>query len=166
VNVRQLVPADAAEVFALRRSALIDAPLAFLSSPEDDLAQSVEITKDLLDRAPDSIVFGAESGQLVGMLGVYRAQPAKAAHKANVWGMYVVPEHRGRGIGRDLLRSGLAHARSLSGIASVHLSVAETAKAARHLYETEGFSVWGAEPDAIRHDRDAVTEYHMRLVLA
>jgi ribosomal protein S18 acetylase RimI-like enzyme len=165
MKIRQMMPADAAEVFALRRRALLDVPLAFLSSPEDDLAQSVEIMRGLLDRAPDSIVLGAESGQLIGMLGVYRAQPAKAAHKANFWGMYVVPEHRGTGIGRALLRSALAHARSLTGIASVHLSVAETAEAARHLYETEGFSVWGTEPDAIRHERDAVTEYHMRLVL-
>jgi ribosomal protein S18 acetylase RimI-like enzyme len=144
---------------------LLDAPLAFLSSPEDDLAQSAENMKDLLDRGPDSIVIGAESGRLLGMLGVYRAHPAKAAHKANIWGMYVVPEHRGAGIARNLLQSALAHARSWDGIASVHLSVAETAKAARHLYESEGFSIWGTEPDALRHGHEAVTEYHMRLAL-
>jgi ribosomal protein S18 acetylase RimI-like enzyme len=165
MKIRHMIPEDAAAVFALRRKALIDAPLAFLSSPEDDLAQSVEIMKDLLNRAPDSIVFGAEASELVGMIGIYRAQAAKAAHKANIWGMYVVPEHRGTGVGRDLLRSALAHAQRLDGIASVHLSVAETAEAAHHLYELEGFSVWGTEPDAIRHGHDAVTEYHMRLAL-
>lgn len=160
-----MVSADAADVFALRQKALLDAPLAFLSSLEDDLAKSVQVMEELLNRAPDSVVFGAEVGQLAGMLGIYRGQPAKGAHKAHIWGMYVVPELRGNGLGRRLLRSAIAQARSLGGIASVHLSVTDSAKAARHLYESEGFEIWGTEPDAIRHGDDSATEFHMRLVL-
>ncbi len=158
-------PADASQVFALRRRALLASPLAFRASPEDDFASSVEAVRELLGHAPDSVVFGAEARELVGMLGVFREKAAKAAHKVRIWGMYVDAAHRGDTIGRDLLRSALAHARRLDGVATVNLTVAESANAARRLYEREGFTSWGLEPDAIRHGPDAVAEYHMQLVL-
>ncbi len=164
-KIRQMKPSDAGQVFALRRSAVSDSPLAFLASPEDDVASSVEVVRELLSHAPDSVVFGAEAGELVGMLGVFREKAAKAAHKACIWGMYVAPAYRGNDIGRHLLRAAVSHARRLQGVATVNLTVAETAMAARRLYETEGFEVWGVEPDAIRHGRDAVADYHMQLVL-
>jgi hypothetical protein len=53
----------------------------------------------------------------------------------------------------------------MAGVTSVHLSVAETAGVARHLYESEGFELWGTEPEAIRYNRNAVAEHHMRLAL-
>ena len=165
VKIRQMKPSDASEVFDLRRRSLTEEPMAFLASPEDDLASSVEVVRELLDRAPDSVVFGAESDELLGMLGVYREKAAKAAHKVRFWGMYVLPAHRGNNIGSQLLRSALLHARSLEGVASVNLTVAERAHSARRLYEREGFKVWGLEPDAIRHGSDAVADYHMQLII-
>ena len=164
-KIRQMKPSDASQVFALRRKAITDVPLAFLASPEDDIATSVEVMRELLGHAPDSVVFGAEAGELVGMLGVFREKAAKSAHKVRIWGMYVVPEYRGNNIGSLLLRSALLHARRLDGVATVNLSVAETARTARRLYEREGFTAWGLEPDAIRHGPDIVAEYHMQLVL-
>jgi ribosomal protein S18 acetylase RimI-like enzyme len=164
-KIRQMEPSDASQVFTLRRKAILDSPLAFLASPEDDVASSVEVVRELLGRAPDSVVFGAEAGELVGMLGVVREGRAKAAHKLQFWGMYVTPDCRGHNIGRGLLRSALLHARRLDGVATVNLSVAETADAARQLYESEGFVLWGVEPDAIRCGRESVAEYHMQLAL-
>lgn len=163
-TIRQMQPSDASQVFALRRRSVLESPLAFLASPEDDVASSVAVVRELLGHAPDSVVFGAEAGELVGMLGVFREEAAKAAHKVRFWGMYVVPAHRGNNIGRQLLRSALLHARNLSGVAAVNLSVAETAEAARRLYEEEGFAVWGVEPDALRCGPDSVAEYRMKLV--
>lgn len=71
-RIRHMNPSDASQVFALRRRAILQEPLAFLASTEDDVARSVEAVRSLLDRAPDSVVFGAESAALVGMLGVFR----------------------------------------------------------------------------------------------
>ena len=164
-KIRQMKPSDASQVFALRRKSIMEAPMAFVASPEDDAASSVEVVRELLGHAPDSVVFGAECGELVGMLGVFREKAAKAAHKVRFWGMYVVPEYRGNNIGSQLLRSALLHARRLEGVAIVNLTVAETANSARRLYERAGFAVWGLEPDAIRHGADTVAEYHMQLVL-
>ena len=65
-----------------------------------------------------------------------------------------------------LLDAAIQHARSLDGAASVHLSVSESATAARHLYERAGFETWGVEPDAIRFEAKSASERHMRLSLS
>jgi ribosomal protein S18 acetylase RimI-like enzyme len=53
--------------------------------------------------------------------------------------LYVVPEHRCRGLGRALLEAALARARS-RGATHIELGTAETDLAARALYESLGFS--------------------------
>jgi len=40
-----------------------------------------------------------KDGLLIGMIGFVREQRNKLRHKGNIWGMYVVPEARGEGIG-------------------------------------------------------------------
>lgn len=158
-------PSDAEKVFALRRRAVSEEPLAFLASPEDDAASSIDVVQRMLGNSPDTVVFGAVADELVGMLGFYREGRAKIAHKVQLWGMYVTPEYRGDDVGSRLLQTALSHARQLGGVATVNLTVAETAAAARRIYEKEGFTVWGLEPDAMRHNSDIVAEYHLQLVL-
>ena len=53
--------------------------------------------------------------------------------------LYVVPERRGRGIGRELMRRALEHARE-RGAGYMDLCTAESDIAARRLYESLGFS--------------------------
>jgi RimJ/RimL family protein N-acetyltransferase len=125
--IRPLTEADAEALAGLRRVSLLDIPLAFASSPEDDFAASIDLVR------------------------------------AHLWGMYVAPDHRGRGLGLALLRATLDHARSLPGVTRVHLSVSSAAPRARRLYERAGFELWGTEPDALRDDGESVTDYHMAL---
>jgi ribosomal protein S18 acetylase RimI-like enzyme len=150
----------------LRREALRNSPLSFAASPEDDIAASEEAVRDLLTRDPESVVFGAFADELVGMLGVYRAKPLKARHKAYLWGMFVLPEWRGNKSGKRLILAAIDHARALSDVTLLHLSVSESATAARRLYESVGFRVWGVEPVAIRWRGCVVNDCHMVLYLA
>jgi ribosomal protein S18 acetylase RimI-like enzyme len=53
--------------------------------------------------------------------------------------LYVVPERRGEGLGRALLREVVRLAREANASA-VHLVTSETDTAARRLYEAEGFT--------------------------
>jgi RimJ/RimL family protein N-acetyltransferase len=158
--IRALKPADAVAYASLRRDALLGAPLSFASSSEDDRYSSAEAVVEML-RDPESAIFGAFDGGLVGGVGVYRDTHAKAAHKAHIWGMYVAPAQRGRGVAAALLAAALDHARLLPGVSWVHLGVSSTAPAARHVYEAAGFEVWGAEPEALRHQGESAVEYHM-----
>ena len=164
-EIRILNQGDAGELFRLRRSALLDSPLAFLASPEDDLASSEAAVSELLRPQRESVVFGAYAARLIGMLGLYRANQKKAAHKANLWGMFVLTPYRQHGVAARLLDAAIRHARCLDGVTSLHLGVSESAVAARHVYEKAAFETWGVEPDAIRFEDKSNSELHMRLPL-
>lgn len=164
-HIRQLTPADAEQLFNLRRAALLDSPFSFSASPEDDRASSVAAVREQLSHAPGSVVFGADNERLVGMLGIYRVEQIKAAHIAHIWGVFVRPQWRGQGIAARLLDAAIAHARTLEGIATIQLSANETTPAAQRLYERFGFRVWGVEADALRFDGRSTSEAHMSLSL-
>ena len=53
--------------------------------------------------------------------------------------MYLVPEHRGKGIGTKVLKTLIARAREL-GARALHLEVARDNERARRLYRSMGFS--------------------------
>jgi ribosomal protein S18 acetylase RimI-like enzyme len=144
----------------------MDSPLAFASSPDDDIVSSAEAVRDQLRRAPDSVIFGAFARELVGAAGLYRDRHLKARHKAHLWGMYVHPSHRRQGVGARLLDAVLDHAASLSGVTWVELSVSTATPQARRLYESAGFRPWGNESDALRHEGQTVDLVHMALRLA
>ena len=163
--IRLLVASDAAAYAALRREALVQSPLAFASSPQDDIAAHVDSAGEQLKRAPESVIFGAFDGDLVGSIGIYRDRHEKCAHKTHIWGMYVKPAHRRRGVARSLLDAALRHAALQTGVKLVHLSVSSSALEARHLYEAAGFELWGIEPDSLRHNGDSADEHHMVLSL-
>lgn len=163
--IRLLHDEDAEAYVELRREALCDAPLAFASSPDDDLVSDLGTLREQLRRAPDSVIFGAFHDRLVGAAGLYRDRHRKSSHKAHLWGMYVTPAHRHQGIASQLLRAVLRHAESMPGVSWVHLSVSTAAPEAQRLYESAGFRTWGTEPEALRHDGQAVSELHMALHL-
>jgi ribosomal protein S18 acetylase RimI-like enzyme len=166
--IRRLEGRDAEILLALRQRALAEEPFAFLSSPEDDLARDIAAMRLQLGQNPAaSVVFGAFEGEaLVGMIGWYRERHLKSAHKSHIWGVYVRPDQRRRGMAGALLATALAHARALDGVAWVQLSVSERSPAAKRVYERAGFFVWGLEPDCIRHGGETAAEFHLALSLA
>jgi RimJ/RimL family protein N-acetyltransferase len=159
--VRPIEESELAAYVRLRQEALAAHPLAFTASPSDDFASSVESLREQMRRAPDWMLFVAWDNGLAGSAGVIRDRYAKAAHRMHLWGMYVSPDHRGHGIGMALLTAAIEHARSVPGIASLHLGVSDNALEARRLYERGGFRAWGIEPDALRVDGESVDEIRM-----
>ena len=87
----------------------------------------------------------------------------KFVHKATIVGMYVHPDNRGRGVGKQLLDAAIEYARTLKGVTSVRLDVSETAYDAKAMYEKAGFIAWGVEPDALCVDGELLSEIHMML---
>ncbi len=165
MNVRELNVDDVDAFVEIRRAALVDTPLAFAASPEDDAASSAEVIREQLRNNAGYFIFGAFDDRLVGTLGLIRDRHIKAAHKVLLVGMYVVPGHRRRGIGALLLEAAISRARSMAGVSCVHLAVSDSTLAARRLYERAGFIVWGSEPDALRYAGESHVEHHMILEL-
>jgi ribosomal protein S18 acetylase RimI-like enzyme len=156
---------DAEAFVKLRRESLLDSPLAFAASPDDDMVSSAEAVSEQLQLAPESVIYGAFDPGLVGSVGLYRDRHLKSSHKAHLWGMYVHPDHRRQGIASRLLGAVLAHAASLPGVAWIEVNVSAAMPEAIRLYERVGFRPWGTEPDALRHEGLAVVLHHMALRL-
>jgi RimJ/RimL family protein N-acetyltransferase len=163
--IRALTEDDLDAYVTLRREALLDAPLAFAASPEDDFASSQTELARQMKKAPDWVIFGAFAEGLIGTVGLIRDRHLKAAHKMHLWGMYVTPAARGKGVAAELLQAAIDHARATEGIEWIFLGVTAAAPAARRLYERAGFEIWGTEPDALRQGNQSVVEHRMALRL-
>ena len=164
-TLRKLVPDDTEACVALRREMLLDEPAAFSSSPESDRGSDPALVRARLSQTGRDATFGVFAPALVGTVGVMMEPHPKASHRVWVWGMYVQPAFRRRGIGRALMEAVLSHARSLSGVTQVNLSASATMPAAQALYRAVGFRVWGEEPRAMRLDGRYLGEVHMLCVL-
>jgi ribosomal protein S18 acetylase RimI-like enzyme len=114
--IRELRYGDVEEFVKLRREALLDSPLAFASSPADDLFSSAEPVREELRRAPESVIIGAFRPNLVGAVGLYRDRHLKSSHKMHLWGLYVTSSHRRQGVASHLLNAVLRHAAALPGV--------------------------------------------------
>lgn len=74
------------------------------------------------------------AGRIVGTVGLCPLDQ----NRCELRKMYLVPEARGRGLGKRLLEHALARARAL-GFSRVELETATVLVAARRLYESYGF---------------------------
>ncbi len=140
--------------WALRLRALADHPDAFGSDIDETIAAGEEAARERfapLRHDSRNVMFGAisDDGALVGVAGIVGDTHRKMRHRAFVWGVYVAPEARGEGVGRRLIEACVAHARTVSGIRQVHLTVASHNAAAVAIYERCGFVRYGVDPRAL-----------------
>jgi ribosomal protein S18 acetylase RimI-like enzyme len=160
IEIRTLAPEDASVFLALRLRALREDPIPFLSSYEEEEDRSVEdVAAHLRESDPATRVLGAfRRGILVGTLGSYRNALLKARHRATLWGMYVAPEERRRGIGKVLLSMAIKQLRALGDIEQIELTVVTSQLAAGHLYRSAGFQSQGQLRRAMKMHKEYFDE--------
>jgi RimJ/RimL family protein N-acetyltransferase len=162
-----LQPADAEALWTLRSEALEREPVSFGESAEEWRKTTVgTVAERLGSGGNESFVFGVfHDSALVGMAGFRRLQNAKERHKGWIWGVYLAPEFRGRGLGRRLLLELLGAASGRPGLEAILLNVETPQLPARTLYLSLGFRSFGVEPRALRVDGRYIDEEHMVLEL-
>lgn len=144
--IRLLVPDDAPAFQELRLSALQESPTSFVATYEEEQDLPLETVATRLAATRDTCVVGAfDDGRLVGIAGMRREDRRKLAHKAMLWGVYVSPEFRNRGVARQLVAHALAYAAGMPGISKVYLGVNAANPHAMALYESFGFEPYGQE---------------------
>ena len=167
MHIRRLTPEDATSFQIFRLAALQDAPAAFGSSFEEERDFPSLVIESRLEVKSDRGPFGAfEGNELVGLVALGRENLKNLAHKALVWGMYVKPECRGKGIAKALLREALSLARSVPEVFQVNLSVNASNASAIGLYESFGFKTFGHERGAMSINGELHDELHMCLSLS
>jgi ribosomal protein S18 acetylase RimI-like enzyme len=171
LEIRRLTRADLDATRRVRLEALEQEPASFGESVDEFARLSLEALAHRLgeDGAPretdDNFIYAAFDGSaLIAMAGFFRESRVKRRHKGTVWGVYVAPAYRGRGVGRAVMTALLDHARTLPGLRYVYLSVGADSPA-RRLYLSVGFQPFGIEPEALGVNGRYFDEEHMLLRL-
>lgn len=162
--IERLSPRHAAEYRALMLEAHAAHPDAFTSTVAERKKRPPAWWKARLSDESDAarLVLGAfEGSTLIGAVGLSFERREKARHKVTLFGMYVRPQWRGRGIGRQLVIAALAHASERPGIRVIQLTVTEGNVPAVTLYESCGFVRFGVEPMAIAAGSEYLAKVHM-----
>jgi ribosomal protein S18 acetylase RimI-like enzyme len=102
---------------------------------------------------------------MVGQAGFVREAGRKVSHKGHIWGVYVTAAVRGQGAAKAMLTRILDRVRGYPGLEQVTLSVSVSQAAARRLYGTLGFEVYGYEKHALKVGNTYVDDEHMVLWL-
>lgn len=164
----RLLPHHAPAYRALMLDAYARHPDAFTSSVDERAALPLAWWEARLAQTPDAAeaVWASLAGDAIqGVAGLSFERREKVRHKATLFGMYVHPEQRGQGLGRQLVDAVLTHARALPHIALVQLTVSEGNAGAIALYRAAGFEPWGCEPLAVRVGEGFVRKWHMGCLL-
>src|SRR5262245_27541519 len=150
--IRPLGPEDAVAFHTVRVRALRDHPEAFGRTPEE--VDSVEVLAERFRRDLGSefdFLLGAFDGDvLVGTAGCHRERSVKHRHVGYIWGMYVAPEHRRTGVGRQLLAEAVDRARRWPDLECLWLDVTTVNRRARALYASFGFRSVAVKPKSLK----------------
>ena len=162
MQIRALTPTDAVEFVSIRLRGLAECPEAFPSTYDEESSTPLTEIEHRLQPNPGTVIFGAFAGTtLCAVVGLQRESMVKLAHKALIWGVYVVPEFRTRRTGTRILGHALNHAMAVMGTRQVNLGVNTTNLAAFSLYKKLGFTEYGLERGFLQVGGRLYDEYQM-----
>ncbi len=159
--IRPLTQQDVAVFQPLRLEALRLHPEAFGVSVEEELAEG---SQRMIGAYPSLTVGAFAQDVVIGSAGLLVPNRVKQCHRGNLFGIFVTPAWRGRGVARAMLERLLDHARA-ARLRHVTLSVTVGNLPARALYRAAGFLTIGVEPDSLLIDGTAYDEERMVLRL-
>ncbi len=149
MNIRLLNDSDAQVYKEVRLRALKNDPDAFGSTYKQEETKPLVHIIERIHHTKDQFALGCfdDNNTLVGIVNFSRENRLKTAHKGNIYGMYVEPKFRGRGLGKALLIALIERAtKECEGLEQIHLTVVS-------LYVSLGFEVYGVEPHALKFEQ-------------
>jgi ribosomal protein S18 acetylase RimI-like enzyme len=163
--IRRAGPADAAAYQRARLRALADHPTSFASSVPQEEGRPISEMEAQLDPANENAVFAAFDGDtVVATAGIAREPWPKLHHRCEIWGVWVAPSHRGKGLARTLMQHCIDHAWTLDGVRCVVLGVNIANTKAIELYRSMGFEIIGTDPCFMVVDGVVQGEHQMMIL--
>lgn len=166
IQIRELNDGDTEQFLALKTKGLTSDSNSFVAAIGEDSPTYPQEVKQRLEKASVSngdIILGAFDRDLVGIVSITRHANLKRQHKADLHGMYVVPEYRGIGLGKTLLIKSLEMAKNMVALEEIQLIVAVHNQSVVALYENLGFVHCYKELRALKTDDGYIDAYHMSL---
>ena len=153
-EVRRVGAGDVETVRTLRLEALRDAPEAFGSTFEREVAFPPTVWTERLPQSTNATFVCEADGDCCGIVSVVRDDAD--SHLGLLVGMWVAPSARGTGAADLLVTAALRWAEEV-GVTTVRLHVAEGNDRAEHLYRRHGFISTGRS----FRSREGLTEVEM-----
>lgn len=163
-HIRPIKPEETTLYSQIRCEALAHNSETFGGTLEEFVQTPYYKGEQLLEITEHNYILGAfeeQTGKLVGMVGFRRESRIKMKHKSFIWGMYVTPEHRRKGLGRKLVNEVLERAKQLEGLDQLRLFVVTINQEARLLYLSLGFTIYGYEENALYYNGKYYDEEYM-----
>jgi ribosomal protein S18 acetylase RimI-like enzyme len=162
IEVKTISPDRWSEARELRLQALKTELIAFGSSyEEEEKLSEVEWQR----RIKNNLFAVSDDGKLVGSITYLFNDRLKTKHVARIFGVYVDPSYRGRGVGRKLLDRALELIQENKDIVKVQLMVNPKQLAALQLYKKIGFEVVGEMKKEIKVGEEFYDECIMEKML-
>jgi len=167
LEIRKLSPSDAMVFINIRLTALRESPNSFIidiSEEEKETPQTI-LTRIYDENQPSEVfVIGAFEGeQLIGTSAFERETRYKLRHKGTLWGVYVLPDYRKRGIARILVQKTIDTAKEISELNQIDIEV--SGEFQRKFYESLSFIRWGVEKNGTKTGENYLNWTHMVLNL-
>lgn len=161
--IRRLNQTDLPAFYQLRLESLQNAPASYLSSYEDEKAVGcLQFEKFFQENQEEYAIFGAFlEHNLIGCVAMFQEAKSKLRHKCTIWGVYVQSAYRNQHLARQLMGAALSHAKNNMKCSIINLTVETNNLAAKKLYDSLGFIVWGTEKNAVQFDRHFHDEFYM-----
>ncbi len=100
---------------------------------------------------------------LIGFMGCVRIPKIKMRHKMEIWGVFVHPDYREKGIGGQLLESCIEKIKRIEGVEKINLTVSSPSIGALKLYQKMGFVEFGREENSMIWEGKRITTIYMSL---
>jgi len=123
----------------LRLEALGKGPIAFGSSYDEEKNMSEEEWRKRMENA----LFALSKDRVIGMIVHTYDSKIKRKHIGNIFGVYVMREHRGQGVGKKLIEAVLTEIQKSKDVVKVRLNINPEQKQAVKLYQRYGFKIVG-----------------------
>ena len=144
VSIRLMLPHEWYRHKEVRLQALLHSPHAFGSSYEVEAKRSnsewQQVIETALASGKNHVYLAVSGGAVCGL--VWCKLSAVEAGLAEIFQMWVNPEHRGMGVGEKLLQAAIECARNHS-MERISLEVTATNHAAAAFYQSQGFQQVG-----------------------
>lgn len=168
ITIRELNSNEWQLFKAIRLEALKTNPMAFSNTYEDVLKYSDEKwqqqLQDAAQRTDCVFCFAFDNKQVIGMNGAWWNNKPITKHVAEVFGVFVNPAYRGKGIGKRLMQSIIDEVGKIPQFTKVKLGVTATNLPALKLYESCGLKVVGKHEKELKFGDEFYDELLMEML--